>query len=496
MGSGASSHQWPRNDGEAEEQPRAHHAAVEPQPRRPASPPPGRGGCGRSATGAAAVGHPAGEGDLAASSTGYGSAPLCQAAKGGSHGQPVNAGQRAVQPREPGTPPSRSHEPPAMGRAPVASPWQDCRRSAVGGSKMTGLRPGRRRPSSAHRSGDSDPMKGAIMAGRYGRLAVWRGRFGLVSSAAWPWPRADRAAAPTFSKDVAPIFQAKCQACHQPDSIAPMSLITYQEARPWARVDQGARRRAPDAAVAHRPQRRRPEVQERHVAHRRADRHDRPLGRSAARRRAIRRTCRRPSRSSTDNEWQGVTDGFGPPDLVIKSAEYTMPARAPGRVVAADERHPDHRAALGEDGRDSSDEPEGAQDPAPLDRVPRAQPEQRRRRSTPARPAGAAAAVDAGRPRQPPSAADGMGDRQGLRPVPRRHRQADRAGREDLVGPAHPRRRRRDHGRLGDRHLVLPERPGAEEAQLPDRLHRPQERHASASTSRRTRSRTPKASRC
>src|SRR3954470_3485092 len=39
----------------------------------------------------------------------------------------------------------------------------------------------------------------------------------------------------TFSKDVAPIFQAKCQSCHQPNSIAPMSLITYQDARPWAR---------------------------------------------------------------------------------------------------------------------------------------------------------------------------------------------------------------------------------------------------------------------
>src|SRR5213083_2017511 len=39
----------------------------------------------------------------------------------------------------------------------------------------------------------------------------------------------------TFSNDVAPIFQAKCQECHQPNSIAPMSLITFQEARPWAR---------------------------------------------------------------------------------------------------------------------------------------------------------------------------------------------------------------------------------------------------------------------
>ena len=41
--------------------------------------------------------------------------------------------------------------------------------------------------------------------------------------------------APTFTKDVAPIFQAKCEACHRPESIAPMSLQTWQQARPWAR---------------------------------------------------------------------------------------------------------------------------------------------------------------------------------------------------------------------------------------------------------------------
>jgi hypothetical protein len=42
-------------------------------------------------------------------------------------------------------------------------------------------------------------------------------------------------AAPTFSKDVAPIFQEKCEACHRPDSIAPMPLRTYAEVRPWVR---------------------------------------------------------------------------------------------------------------------------------------------------------------------------------------------------------------------------------------------------------------------
>jgi hypothetical protein len=39
----------------------------------------------------------------------------------------------------------------------------------------------------------------------------------------------------TFSRDVAPILQRACQNCHRPGAIAPMSLLTYQDARPWAR---------------------------------------------------------------------------------------------------------------------------------------------------------------------------------------------------------------------------------------------------------------------
>ena len=38
----------------------------------------------------------------------------------------------------------------------------------------------------------------------------------------------------TFTKDIAPIFQTKCQECHQPNSIAPMSLITYADAKKFA----------------------------------------------------------------------------------------------------------------------------------------------------------------------------------------------------------------------------------------------------------------------
>ena len=40
----------------------------------------------------------------------------------------------------------------------------------------------------------------------------------------------------TFTKDIAPIIQEKCEACHRPDSIAPMSLVTYEQARPWAKA--------------------------------------------------------------------------------------------------------------------------------------------------------------------------------------------------------------------------------------------------------------------
>src|SRR5712692_3306198 len=39
----------------------------------------------------------------------------------------------------------------------------------------------------------------------------------------------------TFAKDVAPILQEKCQGCHRVGSMAPMSLVTYEEVRPWAK---------------------------------------------------------------------------------------------------------------------------------------------------------------------------------------------------------------------------------------------------------------------
>jgi mono/diheme cytochrome c family protein len=48
-------------------------------------------------------------------------------------------------------------------------------------------------------------------------------------------PAAAHAQAVSFTKDVAPILQEKCVQCHRPGEMAPMSLQTYQEVRPWAR---------------------------------------------------------------------------------------------------------------------------------------------------------------------------------------------------------------------------------------------------------------------
>jgi hypothetical protein len=57
----------------------------------------------------------------------------------------------------------------------------------------------------------------------------------ITAGAAFAADTAKPVAQPTFSKDIAPIFQRACQNCHRAGSIAPMSLLTYKDARPWAR---------------------------------------------------------------------------------------------------------------------------------------------------------------------------------------------------------------------------------------------------------------------
>lgn len=42
--------------------------------------------------------------------------------------------------------------------------------------------------------------------------------------------------APVFTKDVMPILERSCQNCHRPGQIGPFSMLTYQDARPWAKA--------------------------------------------------------------------------------------------------------------------------------------------------------------------------------------------------------------------------------------------------------------------
>jgi len=134
------------------------------------------------------------------------------------------------------------------------------------------------------------------------------------------------AAQVTFSKDVAPIFQARCQDCHQPNSIAPMSLITFQESRPWAQAIKqrvAARQMPPwhiDQTVGVHEFKNDMSLTQTQIdtivrwvdaGAPQGDPKDLPPAKPLI----------------TDNEWQGVRDGFGPPDLVVRSSEYTMPAK-------------------------------------------------------------------------------------------------------------------------------------------------------------------------
>ncbi len=158
-----------------------------------------------------------------------------------------------------------------------------------------------------------------------GRWNPWVMSGVLLLSAAPAFAQGSAPAAVTFSKDIAPIFQAKCQACHQPNSIAPMSLITYQEARPWARSikDRVARRQMPPWHID-------PSVgvtkfkNDMSLSDTQIDTVVKWVDAGAPQ--GDPKDLPKPVALVTDNEWQGVRDGFGQPDLVIRSSEYKMPA--------------------------------------------------------------------------------------------------------------------------------------------------------------------------
>jgi hypothetical protein len=137
---------------------------------------------------------------------------------------------------------------------------------------------------------------------------------------------AQAAKSPTFTKDIAPIFQEKCESCHRPASMAPMSLITYEDVRPWAK------------AIASR-------VETRQMPPWHIDKtigiqkfkNDRSLSDeqlavilrwvAAGAPKGDPKDMPPPRRWPDESRWAFAAK-YGPPDLIIKSEPYTMPAVA------------------------------------------------------------------------------------------------------------------------------------------------------------------------
>ena len=61
-------------------------------------------------------------------------------------------------------------------------------------------------------------------------------RLGMLAVLVVVMKPASASAQVTFNKDVLPIVQTHCQTCHRPGEVAPMSLLTFKDARPWARA--------------------------------------------------------------------------------------------------------------------------------------------------------------------------------------------------------------------------------------------------------------------
>ncbi len=64
-----------------------------------------------------------------------------------------------------------------------------------------------------------------------------------------PTPTGQAQAEVTFTRDIAPILQRSCENCHRPNSVAPMSLRTYEEVRPWAKAIKQRTGMGPRAGV-------------------------------------------------------------------------------------------------------------------------------------------------------------------------------------------------------------------------------------------------------
>jgi hypothetical protein len=64
--------------------------------------------------------------------------------------------------------------------------------------------------------------------------------FLFVSAIALAADATSGSASVTFTKDILPVLQRNCQECHRPNNIAPMSFLTYESTRPWAKAIKSA----------------------------------------------------------------------------------------------------------------------------------------------------------------------------------------------------------------------------------------------------------------
>jgi len=166
---------------------------------------------------------------------------------------------------------------------------------------------------------NSQPKRSSYLAG--GVLSV----AAALSLASVPAGAQSADNAVTFAKDVAPILQAKCQDCHRAGSMAAMSLITYEETRPWARAikERVSTRQMPpwhiDRAVGVQKFKNDMSLSDEQIATiaRWVDA-GAPAGNP--------KDMPAPRQWPADNEWQAVKL-LGQPDLVITSAPYTMAAQ-------------------------------------------------------------------------------------------------------------------------------------------------------------------------
>jgi hypothetical protein len=131
----------------------------------------------------------------------------------------------------------------------------------------------------------------------------------------------------TFSKDIAPILQQKCQQCHHPNGAGPMSLVTYGEVRPWARAINLRTHMGPRAGVMP------PWFVEKDIGIQRF-KNDPSLTEEELARIAKWVNNGAPPGNPSDmppprNFTESDTWTIGEPDLVLKSKEVTVKANAP-----------------------------------------------------------------------------------------------------------------------------------------------------------------------